>query len=68
MLLYVVMWVNQMRHKKTYKRVTDTFHVHFQLWIDPKFVHKNAGIILDQNTRDSTLFFTSAALLRGLEM
>lgn len=68
MLLYIVMWVNQMHHKKTYKRVTDTFHVHFQLWIDPKFVHKNAGVILDQNTRASTLFFTSMALLRGLEM
>lgn len=68
MLLYIVMWVNQMHHKKTYKRVTDTFHVHFQLWIDPKFVHKNAGVILDQNTRASMLFFTSTALLSGLEM
>lgn len=68
MLLYVVMRVNQMHHKKTYKSVTDTFHVHFQLWIDPKFVHKNAGVILAQNTRASTPFLRSTALLRGLEM
>lgn len=68
MLLYIVMWVNPMHHKKTYKRVTDTFHVQFQLWIDPKFIHRNAGVNLDQNTRAPNLFFTSTALLRDLEM
>lgn len=59
------MWVNQMHHKKSYKRVTDTLHVHFQLWSDPKFVHRNARIILDWDTRASTLFFQKYDPLEG---